>query len=119
MSLMKNKLSYLILALSLATLAIACAGKKRFAPPSVELNEGTPVTIKGRVLSIENGKDGYTATVLSDAKITYQVTISRINLERKKASYKRFEAGEKVTITGDWWKDNEGKIYIAASNLHL
>lgn len=116
---MKNKLLYAALIIGLASFLGSCAAKKKAGQASQEMNEGAPLTIKGSVTAIENGKDGYTATVLSQAKKEYQVTISKINLERRKAAYKRFEVGEKVTITGDWWKDATGKIYITASNLHI
>lgn len=115
-----NKLLFIATAsVFVIALAGSCAARKRPGTPSQELNEGAPLTIKGLVKEIENGKDGYTAKVLSQANVLYSVTISRVNLERKYAAYKRFEVGDKVTISGDWWKDAEGKIHITASNLHL
>ena len=116
---MRKNIFYVAMVLALAIVTVSCAARKKPTTPSQELNEGAPLTIKGNVKAIENGKDGYTATVLSQANVEYSVTISKINLERKNAQYKRFEVGEKVTITGDWWKDAEGKIYVTASNLHL
>lgn len=115
-----NKLLFIIASSSfIIALTSSCAARKRPTGPSQELNEGALITIKGLVKEVENGKDGYTAKVLSQADVLYSVTVSKINLERKNAVYKRFEVGDKVTISGDWWKDAEGKIYITASNLHL
>lgn len=96
----------------------ACSGSKKTPITSTELNEGAPLSIRGQVTDIENGKDGYTATVRSEANKTYKVTISRINLEKSKSAYKKYEVGDKASITGDWWKDTEGNIYIKATKLH-
>lgn len=95
----------------------ACCGSKKVTTASTELNEGAPLSIRGTVTSIENGKDGYTATVNSEADKTYKVTISRINLEQNKSTYKMYKVGEPISVTGDWWKDTEGNIYIKATKL--
>lgn len=114
---MKN-ITLIALCLSIGIAFTACCGSKKVKQTSTELNEGAPLTIRGKVTGIENGKDGYTATVKSEADKMYKVTISRINLEKSKSPYKRYEVGEAISVTGDWWKDAEGNIYIKATKLH-
>ncbi|MBL7704809.1 MAG: hypothetical protein JNM21_04595 [Taibaiella sp.] len=113
---MKN---VIIVALCLSMgLLTACGGSKKIKQTSTELNEGAPLSIRGQVTGIENGKDGYTATVKSEANKTYKVTISRVNLEKSQSVYKKYEVGEQISVTGDWWKDAEDNIYIKATKLH-
>lgn len=110
-----------IIALCIAGMGIvlpACSGSKKMPATSTELNEGAPLSIRGQVTGIENGKDGYTATIKSEANKIYKVTISRINLEKSKSVYKKYEVGDKASVTGDWWTDTEGNIYIKATKLH-
>lgn len=114
---MKN-IWIIALCISMGIVLPACSGSKKIPTTNTELNEGAPLSIRGQVTGIENGKDGYTATVKSEANKTYKVTISRINLEKSKSDYKKYEVGDKVSITGDWWKDTEGNIYIKATKLH-
>lgn len=114
---MKN-ITLIALCLCIGIAFTACCGSKKIKQASTELNEGAPLSIRGKVTGIENGKDGYTATVKSEADKTYKVTISRINLEQSKSVYKKYEVGESISVTGDWWKDNEGNIYIRATKLN-
>lgn len=114
---MKN-IIIIALCFSMGILFPACCGSKQVRQPGTELNEGAPLSIRGQVTAIENGKDGYTATVKSEANHIYKVTISRVNLLKSKSEYRSYTVGEKISLTGDWWKDAEGNIYIKATKLH-
>jgi len=40
-----------------------------------------------------------------------------VNLMESKNEYKRYEQGDKITVTGPTWKDDEGNIYITVKEL--
>lgn len=64
--------------------------------------------IEGTVKQITNGKDGYTATILTKDNSTYQVTISHSNLTDHK-QYRTFNLNEIVKVSGEYWKMGEEK----------
>ena len=96
---MKNlkKLSLLVV---LMTFVISCASMKG------------KNTISGKVESIENGKDGYTAKINTDKNEVYFATVSIVNVGGPE-NYKRFKEGEVVSVQGEIWKAaNENHIKV-------
>ena len=96
---MKNlkKLSFLVL---LMTFVISCACMK-------DKN-----TISGKVESIENGKDGYTAKINTAKNEVYFATVSIVNVGGPQ-NYKRFKEGDEVSVKGEIWKtDTEKHITV-------
>ncbi|MBF4486616.1 MULTISPECIES: hypothetical protein [unclassified Flavobacterium] len=96
---MKNlkRISFLIL---LTTFVISCACMK-------DKN-----TISGKVESIENGKDGYTAKINTDKNEVYFATVSIVNVGGPQ-NYKRFKEGDEVSVKGEIWKtDTEKHITV-------
>lgn len=96
---MKNlkRVSFLLL---LMTFVISCACMK-------DKN-----TISGKVVSIENGKDGYTAKINTDKNEVYFATISIVNLGGPE-NFKRFKEGDEVSLKGEIWKaDTEKHITV-------
>jgi hypothetical protein len=96
---MKNlkKLSFLVL---LMNFVISCACMK-------DKN-----TISGKVESIENGKDGYTAKINTDKNEVYFATVSIVNVGGPQ-NYKRFKEGDEVSVKGEIWKtDTEKHITV-------
>ena len=65
-------------------------------------------TISGKVDAIETGKDGYTATISTDAKEVYFATISIVNLGGPE-KYKQFKIGDQVSVKGEIWKTEDEK----------
>jgi hypothetical protein len=61
------------------------------------------VAISGTVTAINQGKDGYTATVETAEKTIYDVTVSHSNLDDPKR-YRMFSVGDAVSVSGDYWK---------------
>ncbi|MEM6317106.1 MAG: hypothetical protein AAF960_05510 [Bacteroidota bacterium] len=55
------------------------------------------LTIEGRVLAIENGKDGYIATIRTFDDIEYRALVSIVNLGSP-SNFERFNVGDKVTL---------------------
>jgi hypothetical protein len=92
---MKNlkRVSFLIM---LMTFVISCAGMK-------DKN-----TISGKVESIENGKDGYTARINTDKNEVYYAVISIVNVGGPQ-NYKRFKEGDAVSLKGEIWKTDTEK----------
>ncbi|HEX8563502.1 MAG TPA: hypothetical protein VF676_11030 [Flavobacterium sp.] len=63
-------------------------------------------SVEGTVTSINNGKDGYTAKVETANHQFYNVTISHSNL-KDHTQYKEVKIGDKLRVTGDYWKMGE------------
>lgn len=60
-------------------------------------------TVEGVVTNINQGKDGYTATLETSTKEEYFVTISHSNLTNHE-QYKAVKVGENLKVTGDFRK---------------
>lgn len=68
--------------------------------------------IFGIVLSIENGKDGYTAEIKTPNNEIYFATISIPNLGEN-GNYQRLEIGNKVAVAGNvWMLGNDKQITV-------
>ncbi|WP_428231180.1 hypothetical protein [Flavobacterium sp.] len=96
---MKNlkKISFLLV---LMTFVISCATMKK------------DNTVTGKVESIENGKDGYTAKINTDKNEVYFAVISIVNVGGPQ-NYKRFKEGDEVSLKGEIWKtDTEKHITV-------
>ena len=71
----------------------------------------------GKITHIENGKDGYTATIENNKGVEYITTISIVNLAKSGSTYKRYEVGETITVKGTSWRDNLGITHITAQEI--
>lgn len=98
-----KKFLRLVFLMSLITLVFSCASVK-------DKNQ-----VMGNVESIEYGKDGYTAKVMTAKNGIYLATISMINLGGSQ-NYKVFKVGEKVTLKGEIWKIDTDK-YIKVKEI--
>lgn len=105
----------IILALSLGLLG-SCKSKKVDQQANNSEKEGQ-MTVTGKVQQIENGKDGYMATLLDKDGKSFVATISIINLQKSGAPYKRYEIGDTITVSGPFWKDESGITHITVQNL--
>ena len=89
-------------------------------PNNTELKEedvNKEIEVSGKITKVENGKDGYMATLdISDGK-TYVATISAVNLQKTNSAYKAYKEGETITVKGPSWADDAGVIYIKAESL--
>ena len=73
-------------------------------------------TVEGKVLEINNGKDGYSAKIETKNKEIYFVTISHSNLKNQD-QYKTFEVGEELNVSGDFWQmDAANQITVGSIN---
>ena len=75
------------------------------------------MTVTGKITKIENGKDGYMATLKSPDNKEYVTTISVVNFQKSGATYKKHEVGETITVKGSSWVDTDGITHITASHL--
>lgn len=113
------------LAIVLLVLLAGCGGQhethEQAGSTAVITSETTPdnetISISGKITQTENGKDGYTATILDTSGQEYTVTISRVNLQKNGIEFKQYEAGTIINVKGTSWKDPDGKIYITAESL--
>lgn len=89
-------------------------------PNDSELKEedtNKEIEVSGKITKVENGKDGYMATLdIGDGK-TYVATISAVNLQKTNSAYKAYKEGETITVKGPSWTDDAGIIYIKAESL--
>jgi hypothetical protein len=71
-------------------------------------------TIRGTVQNIENGKDGYTATLKGDNGEDFDAVISRIKLGNE---YRVLTSGERVELAGDTMHlENRLRIIVSKIN---
>jgi len=69
-------------------------------------------TVSGKVESIENGKDGYTAKINTTKNEVYFAVVSIVNVGGPE-NYKRFKEGDEVSVKGEIWKtENENHIKV-------
>lgn len=78
----------------------------------------TETQVSGKITGIENGKDGYMATIEDSTGHTYTATISIVNLQKSGGTYKAHTVGETITVKGPSWKDEAGKTYIMVKQLN-
>ncbi|MCJ8155095.1 hypothetical protein MKJ01_15105 [Chryseobacterium sp. SSA4.19] len=95
---------------------ISCTASKMNEPSNSESQNS--VAVSGTVTHIENGKDGYMATVKNSSGKEYIITISMVNLQKSGIQFKRYNVGDTITVTGPSWKDEQGKVYITAEKLN-
>lgn len=88
-------------------------------PKDTLVTESTPDTLKvtGVISKIENGKDGYMATVKDSTGKEFVATISIVNLQKSGGQFKRYKEGEKITVTGPSWKDENNLEHITVTDL--
>lgn len=101
--------------LAIGLLATSCCSTKKAAQNPTEKNQ--TITVSGEVTLIENGKDGYMATIVDANGMENIATISIVNLNKSGGKFKRYNVGDKVTVKGTSWKDGEKKTYITVSEL--
>lgn len=96
--------------------ASSCSNQKKAAETS-QASEQQELEVTGEILKIENGKDGYMATVKDSNLKSYVVTISIVNLQKSGGTYKQYQVGEHIWAKGTFWKDDAGQIYITAKDV--
>ncbi|MBK1897301.1 hypothetical protein [Chryseobacterium paridis] len=108
-----------ILALAILTLGIfnmtSCTAKQ--SAQSEDKGKDMTIEASGKITKIENGKDGYMATIQDANGKEYVTTISFINLQKSGSTFKRYEVGDSIYVKGPSWKDEQGKVYIKAEQL--
>lgn len=98
--------------LLLATAAIqSCHTAKK----GVQSEQKQMIKVTGTVRDIQNGKDGYTATIVTSEQKTYKATISHSNL-KDHSQYKTVKTGDVITVKGDQWQ-MEGENHITVREL--
>lgn len=75
------------------------------------------LTVTGVISKIENGKDGYMATLKDSTGKEFVATISIVNLQKSGGEFKRFKEGDKITVAGPSWKDEANLEHITVTSL--
>ncbi len=111
---MKTKIKTIVLFFA-AVLTVSCAtqtNEEQQVQEAAETNETNEVTtISGTVRAIENGKDGYTASVETANGETYNAVISIVNLGGPE-NFSRLKIGDKVRLQGLAFVVNETKQLV-------
>ena len=86
--------------IALSATILACGPNKNVTGVAGEPDISTlkPYVVTGTVGEITNGKDGYMADLKADDGIMYSMTVSVLRMQDK---YKRFNTGDKLTVSGD------------------
>lgn len=71
-------------------------------------------TIRGTIQEIENGKDGYTATLKGDDGENFDAVISRVKLGDE---YRVLTPGERVELSGDTLY-LENRLRVIVNKIH-
>lgn len=81
----------------------------------VENNQKLSIT--GEITAIQNGKDGFTATIKDANGKEYYATISFVNSHGsgRGSNY----IGNKITVKGSYWKDGKGGIHVTVDEYEL
>ncbi|GEP91860.1 hypothetical protein [Chitinophaga terrae (ex Kim and Jung 2007)] len=111
---MKQTMIATALAVSLLG-ATSCSSTRKAG--SVIENDHMELSVAGEITAIENGKDGYTATIKEASGKEYLATISIVNLQKHGGQYKRYNVGDKISVKGPLWKDQEGKLHITVHEM--
>lgn len=111
---MKNIIALAILTLGIFNMT-SCTAKQ--ATQSEDKEKDMVIEASGKITKIENGKDGYMATIQDANGKEYVATISIVNLQKSGSTFKRYEVGNSITVKGPSWKDDQGKTYIKAEQL--
>lgn len=81
----------------------------------IEAVNDTVITVTGKVLEINQGKDGYTAKLRSTAGPDYYATISIPNMADPK-QYRAVKEGDLITVAGEPFKV-ENDTYIKVTEM--
>ncbi|REH00063.1 hypothetical protein [Flavobacterium aquicola] len=69
-------------------------------------------TVSGKVVTVEFGKDGYTAKINTDKNEVYLALISIVNVGGPQ-NYKQLKEGDEVSLKGEIWKtETENHIKV-------
>jgi hypothetical protein len=84
---------------------------------TVTPSKSDTLKVTGVISKIENGKDGYMATLKDSTGTAFVATISIINLQKSGGQFKRYKEGDKITVSGPSWKDESNIEHITVTNL--
>ena len=111
-----NKTLIFSLFISIMFSVTSCSSSKVAASADIK-EQDKEMSVTGKITKIENGGDGYMATIKGADGKDYIGTISIVNLQKNGGTFKRHEVGETITIKGPSWKDNDGIIHITVREL--
>ncbi|MDN5287858.1 MAG: hypothetical protein JWR38_4132 [Mucilaginibacter sp.] len=80
-------------------------------------SEAALITVSGKITNMENGKDGYTATLAGDDNQKYEAVISRVNLAGNAGTEKQYKVGDSITLTGSFWTDEKKVKHITVRQI--
>ncbi len=103
-----------ITAIFILSAASSCSSQKPQTASEQQISEKEVV---GTITAIENGKDGYMATLTDKKGQNAIVTISIVNLQKSGGTFKRYAVGDVIRAKGNFWKDDAGIVHITAQDV--
>lgn len=94
--------------------ASSCSSQKNTVNMEQQVSQQEVI---GTITAIENGKDGYMATVKDKKGAISIVTISIVNLQKSGGTFKRYNIGDRIQAKGEFWKDQAGVMHITAKSI--
>jgi len=94
--------------------ASSCSSQKKTVNMEQQVSQQE---ITGTITAIENGKDGYMASVKDEKGTISIVTISVVNLHKSGGTFKRYNIGDRIQAKGEFWKDQAGVMHITAKSI--
>lgn len=82
-----------------------------------EVEKPLVISVEGVIQHIENGKDGYVATLKTEDGQIYNATISIVNLQKHDGEFHRYEIGDTITVSGETWEDGVGNKHVVVHQL--
>lgn len=110
---MKNCIAFGVLLALMLGMAFCSSQKKN----SGALAGQELIMVTGKIIEVQNGKDGYTATLRTMEGLQYVVAISIINLQKEGGVYKRYQVEDTITVKGAAWKDANGNSFITSKSV--
>lgn len=110
-------MKYLFITAFFSVMTLTFSSCKTAKANDVARIENENLRVNGKIIHIENGKDGYMATLLTTDNKEYIATISIQNLNKRGQKYNKYDVGDTITVEGPFWKDDSGKTYITAYKL--
>lgn len=104
-------MKYKLILISFLALS-ACASHKTVTEVTEQQQTANVI---GKIESVQRGKDGYTARIITDDGAIYYATVSVSNLNDPK-QYKDGEPGMTIQVKGDYW-EMEAERHITVREL--
>lgn len=97
----------IVIFIAVSALGSGCGANPQNSPNAAV--KGKTVSVRGKVIEIKRGKDGYTAEIKTDAGKTHSAVVSSVNLAGT-AQYREVKIGDTIEVEGEDVSGDGGSI---------